>query len=732
MSRQRGWFTAAERAALLLCLNPVNKSTAVFGVRIALPAVQPRSLAAIVLLAFLVAASAGMAATTPDAYVEGDVIVTFKTSVGPEAARQALVAHSLQFTKYFSLLSQRGGQQRGLVRVANRRTKDLIDELSRDPAVDVAEPNYLRRLSVRLPNDPLFPQLWGLQNTGQAVDGVAGTTGADTKFVPAWSLARTAPSNQVVVAVVDSGVDYTHPDLSASMWTNPGEIPNNGIDDDGNGYVDDFFGYDFADGVADPQDSGFHGTHVAGTIAATGNNGMGVIGVDYQARIMALKVSTDGETIITSAEIEAIQYATMMKGRGINIVAINASYSGGSSNNAEYAAIQAAGAAGIIFCVAAGNDGTNHDITPVYPGSYRLSNMIVVAATDQTDALASFSDYGANTVDLGAPGVNILSAEPTFYSTPISSVQQGSSIFSANPLAFSGSTTGLTAQVYNCGLGNPIDFPASVSNNIALISRGTLTFSVKVANAMAAGAAAAIIFNNASGNFSGTLQIPNNWIPAVSIAQADGQALEAALPTSATIDSYYDPSQIYQFLDGTSMATPHVAGAVAFAAMNFPSETVAQRIQRVLANVDSVPGLTGRVRTGGRLNLQRIVDTDRNGLPDWWELQYFGHLTGTDPNADPDHDGASNLAEWLAGTNPTNATSCLRLSVPHNRDTNGFVVQWPSVAGKFYRLKRATNFITGFNSLVQTNIAATPPTNSVTDTAVFPAAARFYRLELEQ
>jgi subtilisin family serine protease len=414
----------------------------------------------------------------------------------------------------------------------------------------------------------------------------------------------------------------------------------------------------------------------------------------------------------------------------VNIVAINESFGGGGSNSTEVAAMQAAGSASIIFCTAAGNNSANNDTTPFYPASYRLSNMIVVAATDQNDDLASFSDFGANTVDLGAPGVNILSALPVSLSgTMFSQVQQGSTTYSANELQYSGVTTGITAMVYDCGLGNPGDFPTAVSNNIALIVRGTLTFSNKVANAMAAGASAAIIYNYASGNFSGTLGGNNNWIPAVSLAQSDGLALEAVLPATGTVVNGIFP---YQFLDGTSMATPHVSGAVAFAAMNFPNETVAQRIQRVLTNADVVPGLQGEVYNGRRLNLQRMVDTDSNGLPDWWELEYFGHLTGTDPNADPDHDSMSNLAEWVAGTNPTNVASCLQLTVLSASNSNAIVLGWSSVAGKTYWLERSTNLLTGFNSIVSTNIAATAPTNTETDTAVLPGYARFYRVGVEQ
>ena len=335
-------------------------------------------------------------------YVEGEVIVTFKPSVSLNDAQQALGRHLLALTKHYAELSRHRGRHTGLVRATNRTTAELLAELNQDPAVELAEPNYLRWVT-GTPNDTLFTNLWGLQNTGQSVDGFAGTAGDDIHFVAAWGLARPT-TNQFVVAVIDTGVDYTHPDLAGNMWTNSAEIPGNGKDDDKNGYVDDYYGYDFVDNLPNPTDSGFHGTHVAGTIAAIGNNQLGVIGVDYQARIMALRVSSDGNSMPDSAIIEAIQYATMMKGRGVNIVAINESFGGGGANSTERAAMLAAGSAGIIFCVAAGNDTNNNDSVASYPASYRLTNMIVVAATDQNDALASFSDYGATTVDLAAPG----------------------------------------------------------------------------------------------------------------------------------------------------------------------------------------------------------------------------------------------------------------------------------------------------------------------------------------
>jgi subtilisin family serine protease len=662
-------------------------------------------------------------------FVEGEAIVTFKRAADFDSARKVLPARGMTLSRHFAHLSARRQQNIGVIRMKGRTTAQLIAELQRDPAVESAEPNYLRRFSVRLPSDTLFPDLWAMQNTGQIVNGVPGTPGVDVKFLNAWSLART-PSTNYVVAVIDSGVDPIHPDLIANLWINPGENPTNGIDDDLNGYIDDVHGWDFANDVFDPFDSGYHGTHVAGTIAATGNNQAGVIGVDTQVKIMALKASEDGLSLSDVAIVGAIEYAITMKEKGINVVSINASFGGPGYDSAMLAAIQEAGEAGIIFCAAAGNDSSDIDFFPVFPASFHETNMIVVAATDQDDNLALFSNYGVGTVDVAAPGVNILSLLPMYLSNPTSYVQQSTSTYEAMPLTYSGMTTGITASIYDCGFGYPSNFPPEVSGYIALISRGDLLFNEKVANAMAAGAGAAVIYNNESGLFGGTMIYASNWIPTLAISDIDGSALLASLPAMGTVAYFGDPTNAYQFLEGTSMATPLVAGAVAFAAMNFPEETVPQRIERVLTNVDVLPGLEFTVRTSGRLNLQRMIDSDTNSLPDWWEQTYFAQLTGTLPSADPDNDGAHNLAEWLSGTNPTNSSSVLRLTVL-GHTSNSIMVQWPSASGKFYRLEYATNLLTGFHGIVHTNIAATEPMNIDTDILIPASETRFYRVQVE-
>ena len=687
----------------------------------------------LVVLSLAIGASARANVPAAD-YVAGEALVRFQPAETLTSAQQIAARHGLTLARHFAWLSDHEGQVIGLLHSPTLTTGALLAELQAEPAIAFAEPNFLRYpADLRPPNDPKFNLLYGLRNTGQAVNGLNGTPNDDISFLKAWGLARPS-TNEIVVAVIDSGLDPTHPDLSNNLWRNPAEIAGNTLDDDANGYVDDVHGFDFVYQVGRLVDTNEHGTHVSGIIAATGNNGLGVIGVDFQAHIMMLKVlDPNGSNFVSSAVVEATQYAAMMKSRGVNVVAINASYGGGGYSSTEATAIQAAGSVGIIFCAAAGNNASDNGVSPFYPASYRLPNMIVVAASDQWDGLAGFSNYGATSVDLAAPGSNILSCLPTTSPSYDTHVQQGPNLFPANTLTYTGATSGagVTGAIYYCDLGNPADFPAAVSNNIALIRRGTLFFSDKVTNAKAAGAKAAIIFNNVPGNFNGTLGAPGSWLPAVSLSQADGQLLQAALPSSGAVVNALDPTQVYQIFSGTSMAAPQVSGAIAFAARNFPTEAVTPRIQRILTNATPVPAFAGKTITRARLNLARIVDTDNNGLPDWWEFQYFNLLTGTDPGADPDHDGASNLAEFLAGTVPTDPQSWLRLTAQSPAGGSQITLTWPAAAGRYYRLLRGPNLLTGFSTIVQTNLSATPPLNTLTDTLPVGTKNTFYRLQLE-
>ncbi|MEG5042581.1 MULTISPECIES: S8 family peptidase, partial [unclassified Microcoleus] len=252
------------------------------------------------------------------------------------------------------------------------------------------------------PNDPSYSQLWGLNNTGQS----GGTADADIDAAEAWDIQQGNPN--LVIGVIDTGVDYNHPDLVGNIWTNPGEIAGDGIDNDNNGYIDDVRGWDFAYNDNDPMDVDGHGTHVSGTIAAKGNNGVGVTGVAWNAKIMPLKFLSDEGSGYTSDAILAINYATA---KGVKLT--NNSWAGGGYSQSLYDAINTAGQQGALFIAAAGNEINNNDITPVYPASYDLSNIISVASTTDTDALSSdFSNYGATTVDLGAPGSGIYSTTP--------------------------------------------------------------------------------------------------------------------------------------------------------------------------------------------------------------------------------------------------------------------------------------------------------------------------------
>lgn len=270
-------------------------------------------------------------------------------------------------------------------------------------AVLYAEPDYIYHTFV---NDPSYVKQWALENKGQT----GGKADSDINAEKTWELQKGNPD--VVIGIIDTGVDYTHPDLVANMWHNPGEIADNLKDDDQNGYVDDIYGINSIANSGNPMDDNMHGTHVAGTIAATGDNNIGVIGVAPNARVASCKfLSSEGSGGISDA-IKCMEYFAQLKSRNINpvnIVATNNSWGGGAASQALLDAIKEHEALGILFIAAAGNESNNNDINDRYPCNYNVENVISVAASDHDDNLASFSNYGKKTVHVAAPGLKILS-----------------------------------------------------------------------------------------------------------------------------------------------------------------------------------------------------------------------------------------------------------------------------------------------------------------------------------
>lgn len=321
-----------------------------------------------------------------------DVLVKFNSSSDSKSRARSLEAAGLSEVS-------RSGLVPGLVRTRPQagvsRSQTLL-VLRQQTNVVYAEPDYLVS-TYAVPNDPQFAQQYGLDNTAQT----GGVVDADIDAPEAWDIQSGADT---VIAVIDTGVDYNHPDLRNNIWSNPGEIPNNRIDDDGNGYVDDIRGWNFVNNNNDPMDQNNHGTHVSGIIAAQGNNSTGVVGVNWRAKIMPLRFMDANGVGATSDAIRAVQYAVANGAR-----VSNNSWGGNVFSQALFDAIQAANSQGHLFVAAAGNDTVNTDNTPAYPSSYNLPNIISVAASDARDGLSTFSNFGVRSVDLAAPGTSILS-----------------------------------------------------------------------------------------------------------------------------------------------------------------------------------------------------------------------------------------------------------------------------------------------------------------------------------
>ena len=336
----------------------------------------------------------------------GELLIKFRD--GADVATQDSLRRAIGAQKAETVRGGRG--ELALMRLPiGTDMASAVRILSANPAVEYAEPNWIYNHTA-VSNDPLYTNgsLWGMYSTGSSPANQFGSQAA-----AAWAAGHTSCGN-VYVGVIDEGYMFSHEDLAANAATNPGEIAGNGVDDDGNGYVDDIYGWDFDgnnsslfDGAGDD-----HGTHVAGTIGAVGGNGTGVAGVCWNVKLMGAKfLGSRGGT--TANAIKAVDYFTDLKTRhGLNLVATNNSWGGGGFSQGLQDAIERANQAGILFVAAAGNSGANNDTTASYPSNYPNANIIAVAALTSTGALASYSQYGATTVDICAPGSAVASTVP--------------------------------------------------------------------------------------------------------------------------------------------------------------------------------------------------------------------------------------------------------------------------------------------------------------------------------
>ncbi|GAB1400744.1 hypothetical protein MASR2M79_19740 [Aminivibrio sp.] len=578
--------------------------------------------AAIIFL-FLFIFTSGSAFALPkitEEHVPGEVLVLFRPGTQEGSALSAFSSVQPSSTRLFSTLSKAAGQQIGFVKSQTKSTEELIVELSADPRVQLVEPNYIGHLFGVSPNDQYFDRQWGLQNSGAG----GGTAGADISAANAWTIRTSAPEK--IVAVIDSGVNASHPDLAANMWR------------DAAGKC----GYDFLNDDDDPEDDNGHGTHVAGIIGAVGNNAIGVCGVAWNVKIIALKIGDGIGRVFGDSELKAYEWVLAKKKEGVDIVAVNASYGGFGSSEITKLAIAALGDENIVYVAAAGNFGINIDILPTYPASYNLPNILSVAATDKNDNLASFSNYGTTTVDLAAPGDGIWStvmgyehgAGDLFFDDMEAGPGKwvtSADVGSVDSWAISADVSG-TEHFWTSGYQADNVSRLTVSEDIDLSGTAAKPL-ILAANIKATMLDPDNAKNSDKLSFQFSKDGGNSWKEMLSISGNTGndgvpvyQSISpeyrtdsfrfrfvfstGTVPVSGKTGVFLDnigigeSTSTYGEKGGTSMAAPFVTGAVALVAAQFPGQSP---IARILENTDPLPSLQGKVATGGRLNLYKAL-----------------------------------------------------------------------------------------------------------------------------
>ena len=581
-------------------------------------------------------------------YIDGEVLVKYKDAIiNLKNISGQSKAKLFAANKNFSIKKQIKHHNLTLLKSnINADTETLVKNLQADPNVEYAQPNYQYTPTDITSNDTFRGDLWGLDNTGQNVNGVTGTLNADIGAPEAWSI-NEGTNSTTIVAVIDTGVAYNHPDLADNMWDGTNCKDENGADLGGCQH-----GYDYEDGDKIPlPTNNTHGTHVAGTIAAVKNNSKGIIGVAPHAKIMALKSNLTTDNIIL-----AIDFA---KQNGAKV--INASWGGPSNDILLKNAIDSFPG---LFVAAAGNENSNNDNTPLYPCSYDSANIICVAATDQADALANFSDFGTSSVDIAAPGVNILSAidnteklSETFEELTPPTLPNGWIATGTNSnwgtknigLGFGNVLIADVSSTYHDNASSTItspafDFSTSTGATISFAARcdtqyitdgwadymeleystDGINFSTTTDPNFSSSTDGfrwdEATFDILNGEFplnstsASSFQFSNIPIPAQYltstfklrfhwVSDATDNAHAGCSVDNLTITTFSDGSdEKYTYLNGTSMATPHVVGLSALLWGYKPNLTVSQIKNNILNNGDTISALSTKTLTGKRIN----------------------------------------------------------------------------------------------------------------------------------